>query len=437
MDNWKLEYEKKLTNPEEAVKCVHDGDVVYVGTCTSTAYALCDALGERGEELNDVRISCSHLRYPTRIMTGRDRDTFKITTFFMGAQERVARADGAYVDYTNLHLSQVDVFCRDIIPARVAFLEVSRPDENGYMSFGATGVALDTYVREKAEVIVLEVNAYAPYVFGSDNLIHVSEADMIVEADRLISEAKDLPATEDIRQISEYIVDQIPDGACIQLGIGGVANAVGFGLKNKTDLSAHTELMTNSVMDLMKQGVITNKKKGYIPGKTTASFSLGTKELYDFLDHNEDMYFQPFPVINDPLNIAQNDNMISVNSALSVDVFGQVCADNIAGRQFSATGGQLDFVKGAQMSKGGKSFIALPSVGVNRKGERFSKINARLPFGAAVTTPRSEVQYVVTEYGCVNLKLLTMRQRVEAMIGLAHPDFRDQIREEVREAGIF
>ena len=437
MNDWKLEFEEKLTTPEEAVKCIHDGDTVYIGTCTSTAYALTDALGERGDELKDIKINCSHIRYPTRIMTGRDKDTFAITTFFMGAQERVARADGANVDFTSMHLSQVDVFCRDIIPARVAFLEVSKPDENGFMSFGATGVALDTYVKEKAEVIILEVNSYAPYVLGDNNRIHVSEADMIVQADRPISEAKDLPATEDILRISEYVVDQIPDGACIQLGIGGVANAVGFGLKNKNDLSAHTELMTNSVMDLMKQGVITNKKKGYIPGKTTASFSLGTKELYDFLDHNEDMYFQPFPVINDPLNIAKNDNMISVNSAIAVDVFGQVCADNIAGRQFSATGGQLDFVKGAQMSKGGKSFIALPSAGVNRKGERFSKITARLPLGAAVTTPRSEVQYVVTEYGCVNLKLLTMRQRVEAMISLAHPDFRDQIREEVREAGIF
>ena len=153
MNDWKLEFEEKLTTPEEAVKCIHDGDTVYIGTCTSTAYALTDALGERGDELKDIKISCSHIRYPTRIMTGRDKDTFAITTFFMGAQERVARADGANVDFTSMHLSQVDVFCRDIIPARVAFLEVSQPDENGFMSYGATGVALDTYVKEKAEVM--------------------------------------------------------------------------------------------------------------------------------------------------------------------------------------------------------------------------------------------------------------------------------------------
>ena len=174
-----------------------------------------------------------------------------------------------------------------------------------------------------------------------------------------------------------------------------------------------------------------------MPGKTTAAFSLGTRKLYDFLDHNEDVYFMPFPIINNPVNIAKNDNMISINTALAVDIFGQVCADNIAGRQFSGTGGQLDFVKGAQMSKGGKSFIAISSTGTNRKGERFSKITARLPFGAAVTTPRSEVQYIVTEYGCVNLKVLTMRQRAEAMISLAHPDFRDQIRDEIQEACLF
>lgn len=437
MSNWKEEYQQKLTTPEEAVKVIRSGDTVYVGTATSTAYSLCDALGERADELEDVTLTCSQLLNPVRIMSGQDKRAFKIYTYFMGAQERVARNAGAFVDFTSMHLSQAHIFLKEICPARVAFLQVSEPDEEGYFSYGVTGVCCNKYVKEAAEVVLVEVNPHVPYVYGEDNKIHISEIDGIVEYDRPLFERENLPVSEDIQQISDYLLEQIPDGACIQLGIGGVANAVGFGLKQKNDLSAHTELLTDSVMELMKSGNITNKYKGFMPGKTTASFSLGTKALYQFVDHNEDVYFMPFHVINDPVVIAKNDRMISVNSAMAVDVFGQVCADNIAGKQFSGTGGQLDFVKGAQMSKGGKSFIALPSVGTNRAGERFSKIVARLPFGAAVTTPRSEVQYVVTEYGCVNLKKLTMRGRVEAMINLAHPDFRKQLQDEVAESGIF
>lgn len=213
---------------------------------------------------------------------------------------------------------------------------------------------------------------------------------------------------------------------------GGVANAVGYGLRTKNDLGSHTELMSDSIMELMKLGVVNNRRKQFMPGKTVASFTFGSRELYRFVDRNPDMYYMPFPIVNDPVNIAKNDNMISINTALSIDLFGQVDADNLAGKQYSATGGQLDFVRGAQMSRGGKSFIAVTSSFADRSGQRRSRIVLQFPAGTAVTTPRSDVQYIVTEYGCVNLKPLTMRERVRAMITLAHPQFRAELTEQAR-----
>ena len=195
-------------------------------------------------------------------------------------------------------------------------------------------------------------------------------------------------------------------------------------------------MMTDSIMHLMKNGNITNERKSYMKGKTVASFTLGSRELYEFIDHNDKMWYEPFPVVNSPLNIAKNDNAVSVNGAIQIDLYGQVVADNIAGRQFSAVGGQLDFVIGAQLSRGGKSFIASTSTNTSKNGIRTSRIVSVLAPGTAVTTPRAEVQYVVTEYGCVNLKPLTMRDRAKALISLAHPDYRDELKEDAKKTGL-
>ena len=434
--SWQEEYQRKLTTPEKAVKAVPSGDVVYVGTCTSVAYALTNALGERQEELEDVTLTCSQIINPVTALDNRKPGAIKLCSYFMGAQERPFMKTGM-LDFTSVHLSQVDIFCRETMPSNVAFLEVSPPDENGYMNYGASGVALHTYIKRSAQKVIVEVNRQVPYVYGTENLIHVSEVAAIVESDIPLFERPSLPFSEEISTISDFLLDQIPDGACIQLGIGGVADAVGYGLKNKNDLGAHTELLTDSMMELMREGVITNARKSFMPGKSVACFSLGTRALYDFIDRNPDVYFMPFPMSNDCRVIAQNDNMISINTAMCVDLFGQVVADNIAGVQFSGTGGQLDFVRGAQMSRGGKSFIAITSSFVSKKSGRNSRIVSRLPLGAAVTTPRSDVQYVVTEYGCVNLKPLTMKQRAHALVGLAHPDYRAQLAEDARQMGLW
>lgn len=429
------QYLSKLQTPEEAVKAVKSGDTVFIGISSSIAYGLCDALGERAEELENVTLTCSGLHRATSVASGANPKAFRVCSYFMGANERRMN-DLGLGDFTSVHLSQISLFCEKTARPDVAFFEVTEPDENGYMSYGPSGVSINAHIKDVAKTIILQVNRYTPYVFGEHNRIHVSEADIIVEIDRELVETPDLPGDESIGKISDFLLDQIPDGACIQLGLGGVANAVGYGLRNRNDLGVHTEVMSNSIMDLMKRGVITNARKNFVRGKTVSAFSVGSKELFEFLDHNEKMHYLPFSIVNDPCVIAQNDSMISINTALSIDLFGQVNAENIAGRQFSGTGGQVDFVRGAQMSRGGKSFIAVTSTYNDKKKGMSSRIVSRFPAGTAVTTLRSDVQYVVTEFGCVNLKILTMRDRVQAMISLAHPAFREQLTEEAKASGL-
>ena len=432
--NWKEIYRQKLTTASEAVKCVKSGDDVYIGTASSTAYGLCRALGERTEELTNVRLCCANIGKPLRIF--QEPEHFSILTYFMGPMERMAQPQGN-VDYTSVHLSQNEIWCRETCPPDVAFMEVSLPDEYGYCSFGASGVALSSYLLKTDCKVVLQVNRHVPYVFGEENLIHVSEADYIVEYDEELFEVGNIEKTHEIELISGYILDKIPDGSCLQLGIGGIANAVGFGLKDRNDLGVHTEMMNDALAFLIKNGNVTNKYKGNYKGKSVATFSLGTKDMYQFLDHNPNIYFLPYHKVNRPSVIAANDHMVSVNGCISLDLTGQVVADNIAGRQYSGVGGQLDFVQGAQMARHGQSFIAATSVNVSKRtGAVTSRIVSRFPEGTRITTPSSEVQYVVTEYGCVNLKPLSMNDRVRAMISLAHPDFRDQLREEAVARGL-
>ncbi len=434
-NEFREEYIEKSSSLEDAVKVVQSGDRVFIGICSSMAYQLCEALMARKDELTDVEVQCSMYVRPASFFSREGEGHFCSSTFFMGPAERTGHQVGM-TDFTSFHLSEVNLWCTEIAKPDVAFIEVSPPDEDGYMSFGASGVVLGRCVRETAKTVILQVNPNAPYVYGMDTLIHVSEADIIVEAEDELATLEDIEADETVKQVSEYILEQIPDGATIQLGLGGLSGAVGYGLKDRNDLGIHTELMTDSLMFLMKNGNVNNQKKTFLPGKSVTSFSFGSKELYQFLDHNEDIYFAPFPFVNDPQNIAKNDNMISVNTAMAIDLFGQVAADSLGFRQQSATGGQVDFVRGAQRSKGGKSFIAITSCYSDKKGEKHSRITLTLPPGTAVTTTRADVQYVVTEYGAVNLKTLTMRNRVKAMISLADPEFRPQLTEEAKEHGL-
>ena len=434
MKEWKKIYKEKIRSADQAAGLVRDGDVVYIGTSSSIAYKLAEALWSRKDDFENVTISSAVTSRMLPFYTEEARGHFSVQTYFMGPAERQAMKAGN-CRYTSLHLSQIPSWCRETSGITVAFLEVSKADDHGYMSLGATGVSMHREVLETADRIVLQVNQNVPYVYGLDNLVHVSEADVIVEADDRIDEFPDLPLTDDVLQISEYIVDEIPDGATIQLGLGGISGAVGYGLSHKKDLGVHSEMMTNSIRHLMEEGVINNKKKSFMRGKTVCAFAMGSNELYRYIDRNPEVYLGPYSWVNNPWVIAKNDLMMSVNTAMSIDLYGQVCADNLGGRQQSACGGQVDYVRGAQMSKGGKSFIALTSL-LCKKGRKRSRIQASFPAGTAITTTRQDVEYVVTEYGCVNLKPLTMDERARALISLAHPDFREELTAQAVKMGI-
>lgn len=435
MSDHRAEYDQKKCTSEQAVQRVKSGDCVYVGSCSSIAYRLCQALQRREQELEHVTITCSQYRRPARFFTKDAAQHFNFCSYFMGIEERHGLC-AEHGDFTSVHLSQIGRWCTETARPNVAFLEVSPCDADGYMSFGASGVALHKQISDVADTVILQVNRNVPYVYGEDNLIHCSQADCIVELDDELETQAEIPADETVMAISRFIVELIPDGATIQLGLGGLASAVGYGLRKKNDLGIHSELMSDVMMRLMQEGVVTNRKKTCFPGKAVASFAFGSKELYQFLDHNPDLYFMPFAKVNDPRLIAQNDDMISINTAMSIDLFGQVAADSLGFHQQSGTGGQVDFVRGAQSARNGKSFFALTSTVQRRGVGRLSRIVSAFPPGTAVTTPRSDVQYVATEFGCVDLKPLSMKDRVRAMIGLAHPDFRDQLKEEVRQAGL-
>ena len=432
-------YRDKIMSGAEAAKLVKSGDRVYVGTASSFAYDMLDALWDRRDELEDVAILCSMSVRPSRMFSA-DHDghnPFHVETFFLGAQERIAhRKHGMPLEFTCFHLSQIDLWCKYVGKPDVCFFQVSMPDENGMVSCGPSGGCMYTYLAENARNIVFECNAQVPYIMnGEKHLLPLSIAEAIVYADYPVSPlAKD--EVDDISQkISDLVMEEVPDGATIQLGLGKISTAVGYGLLQKNDLGIFSELFSEPMMELMKNGNVTNKNKGCMDGLSVFAFSMGSNEMYNFMDHNPDLYAGTFPFVNDPRNIAKNKRMMSINTAMSVDLFGQVAADSMGFTQQSAVGGQIDFVKGAQWSEGGKSIIALAS-SFERDGQRQSKICLNFPAGTAVTTPRSEVQYIATEYGCVNLKKLNMSDRVRAMISLAHADFSEQLRDEAREHGL-
>lgn len=427
------EYNARLVSPQEALRLVKNGDRIYTGTSSSVAYGLDEALALQKDDFEDLTIMCAFLTKESPLI---NCGKFNILTYFMGPQERTGLASGI-TDYTSIHLSQLDLWINKIARPDVLFLEVSPPDEEGYMSYGATGAVMHDYMKEEADRIILQVNRNAPYVYGHRCRIHCTEADAIVEIDTDLGEISEPEVNDNIKAMCRFVTEQIPDGATLQLGTGKVANALGYMLSEKNDLGLHTEVMGDSTMNLIKNGNINNSKKTYQPGKSVVGFAYGTKELYKFLDHNESMYFMPLPIINDPKVIAQNDNMISINNALSIDLTGQVASESTGFKQHSGIGGQLDYVRGSQMSKGGKSFILLESTYHSKKtGSHGSHIVSSLTPGSVVSTPRSDVQYVVTEYGCVNLKTMTIRERVNAMISIAHPDYRQQLTEEAKAIGL-
>jgi acetyl-CoA hydrolase len=432
MKAWERIYRSKVTTAAEAIRSVANGDNLYLTSNCSVPQQLLGALVDRAraDDVRDVTIhqllTIGSTDYVAPEMAGKIR----ANALFIGPNIRKAVQQGR-VDFTPVFLGETPkLFKEKIIPLDVALVHVSPPDEHGFCSFGVE-VGLTKPAAESARIIIAEVNEQMPRTLGN-SFIHVSKLTHIVPVNYPLIELPQGTPGDLEKAIGSHIAEMIPDGATLQLGIGAIPDGVLYYLQDKRDLGIHSELFSDGVVDLVEMGVVTNDRKTLHPGKIIAGMLLGTKRLYDFSDDNAMVELHPQDYVNDPFVIAQNDNMIAINSAIEVDLTGQVCADSMGPRLYSGVGGQVDFVRGAARSKGGKPIIALPATA--RDGT-VSRITPMLRQGAGVVTTRNDVHYVVTEFGVADLYGKTIRHRVEALIGIAHPKFRSDLRKQARELG--
>lgn len=425
----------KYIKAEDAVKLVKSNDHIVVGMTAAEPQSFMRVLHTVADQVKNVVVSnCLPILEAEFFTNPKYIDSFKVAGWFYTATLRKYHKNGNISFIPNhLHLAGKKRF--EHMKPNIFATAASMPDENGYISLSIQNV----YERDAvdlADIVIVEINPNFPRTYG-DNQIHIDEVDYIIESDYPVPTTINPEPNEKDMIIGQMIAEHIPDGATIQLGIGGIPNAVSYFLKDKKDLGIHTEMFTTGMMDLIKNGVVTGKKKNFMPGKHVCAFAFGSKELYDFLNENKDVYFMRGIEANDPHIVGKNDNQISINTTIEVDLTGQVCSESIGHVQFSGTGGQADTSIGAQNAKNGKSFIALYSTAMVKNketGEReeVSKIVSTLKPGAAVTLSRNDVDYVVTEYGCVSLRGTTIEERVKLLISIAHPKFRNQLLEEAK-----
>lgn len=424
--SWKDEYQSKLRSAEDLAAMIKSGDTILEPGGINIPHDFHVALSKRVQELNDVTICLGLALKLYDFMQPIYKDHIHIETPFVGPVERTLIEWGT-ASYVPQHLNQLVPWQAWKKP-NVVSMVVTPPDENGFFNRSCFGGLVPKDAIAEADLVMVEVNPKTPWLEGEDLQIHISEIDYICESNAALVEIPDIPITEVERQIAAYITDMIPDGSTIQLGLGGLANAIGYFLLDKKDLGVHTEVVQKSFMDLMEAGVINGSRKNFYRGKVLATFCVGDKELWDYVHHNSDFLFTEVAFNNDPQVIGRNDNLVSINNALCMDLTGQVGSESIRHRQYSGTGGQMNFIQGAALSKGGKSIIALNSTWKDKQENHWSSIVPFMPPGTIVTTPRTEVDYVITEYGVVNLKYKRVSERIKAMISIAHPDFRDQLK---------
>lgn len=419
--NWKDEYNKKLVTAKEALENIKSNDRVVISHACGEPVYLTDRLVEL-EGVKNVEIvhmvAMGHAKYCQE----KYKDNFRHNSLFVGGSTREAIKSGRG-DFTPTFFYKVPDLFRTSLPVDVALIQVSKPDKNGYVSLG---ISVD-YTKsscEVAKIVIAQVNENMPKTFG-DSFLHISDIDYIVEKNEPIIELPKAKIGEVEKEIGRYCASLINDGDTLQLGIGAIPDAVLTFLKDKKDLGIHSEMVADGVAELVKEGIITNKRKKLDPGKMVVTFSMGTRELYDFLDDNPSVMFMPVDYVNNPTVIMQEDNIVSINSCVQIDLMGQVASETIGETQISGTGGQVDFIRGASMAKNGRSIIAMPST---VKG-KLSKIVTKLDDYSVVTTSRNDVDYVITEYGIAHLRGKTLRERSLALINIAHPDFRDELLE--------
>ena len=426
-------YQSRVTTAEEAVKAIKSGNRIFLTGNVSVPQQLLAALVEYAPNLSDVEI-CQALTVGAADYVGPEMEGhLRVNSMFISANIRKAVQEGR-ADFTPVLLSEFPLlFKRGVLPVDVALIHVSTPDEHGFCSLGVE-VGLTKSAAESAKIIIAEVNDQMPRTLG-DSFIHVSRLTHIVPVSYPIPEHKMTAEgdSEIIKQIAGHVASLIPDGATMQLGIGSIPDAVLKFLMDKRDLGIHTELFSDGVIELVNAGVLTNARKTLHPGKIVAGFILGTGRLYEWVNDNPMVEMHPTEYVNDPFIISQNERMVAVNSAIEVDLTGQICADSIGPKLYSGVGGQLDFIYGASRSKGGVPIIALPSTAVMRDGTAVSKITAMLKPGAGVVTTRNHIRYVVTEYGIADLYGKTIRQRAQALIKVANPQFHDELEKQAKE----
>ena len=433
-------YQEKLTTAQEAVKVVKSGDWLDWGWCTGTPDDK--ALAARMPELHDIKIRGGILlKVPEIFKVENAPEHFCWNSWHMSGIERKAIAQGiAYygpIRYSELPRYYMDLDC----PSDIVMIQVAPMDSRGYFSFGPNASHLEA-VCKRAKTIIVEVNEKMPYCWGGDaSAVHITKVDMIVEGENPdILEMKGSDVMTDVdKKVAEYILEEIPNGACLQLGIGGMPNAVGklIAESDLKDLGVHTEMYVDAYVEMAKAGKINGSKKNIDTNKQVYAFAAGSQELYDYIDNNPEMYSASVGYVNDVRTVSALDNFMSINNAVNIDLFGQVNAESAGVKHISGAGGQLDFVLGAYLSRGGKSFICCSSTFTDKAGNLKSRILPVLDSGSIVTDTRTNTHFVVTEYGKVNLKGLSTWQRAEKLISIAHPQFRDELIKDAQKMGIW
>ena len=413
--------------PQEAVSVIRSGDRIFIHTAAAAPQVLVKALAERGDELRNVQIYQLHTEGPAPYADEQYQDSFRVHSLFTGANMREAVQDGR-ADFVPVFLSDIPrLFRRGVIPLDVAILQVSPPDAHGYVTLG---VSVDTSLAaaQSAKVLIAEINPQMPRTQGDGN-IHISRFDKVIDVNYPLP-SHIIPEPSEIeRRIGENIAGLVENGATLQMGIGAIPNAALLAMSNHRELGVHTEMFSDGIIPLVEKGVITNEHKSKHPGHIVTGFLVGSQKLYDFVNDNPLVRVLDIEYVNDTSIIRKNPKATAINSAIEVDITGQVCADSIGTKIFSGVGGQMDFIRGAALSKGGKPIIALPAM--TNKG--ISRITSMLKPGAGVVTTRAHVHYIVTEFGVAEMWGRSIQERAKAMINIAHPDHREQLMKEAWE----
>ena len=433
MTDYQKMYQEKLTTPDKIARQVQSGWLLGMDTATSQTPAIMTAIAEyiRSSDITGVKVQALLDAYPFEFYTDPTL-AGKMTGYSWFSSSAARKAVNAgYADIIPAYYRDFPTRIRAEYDYDAVCVEVAPMDRHGYFSLALNGSYIDAML-DKTKRIFLEVNDRQPRgLCGS--LIHISQVDAIVEYNHDLPVLPPVQLDEVSKTIGGLIAERIPDGACLQLGIGAIPDATGMALKSKHDLGIHTEMFTDSMVELIECGAVNNSKKQIHRGKTVTTFAFGSQRIYDFVDDNPSVEILPVDYVNDPNVICQNDNMISINAAVEVDLFGQVCAESVGTKHMSGSGGQIDYVRGACQSRGGKSFIAFTSTA---KGGTISKIKPILTPGAVVTTSKNDVDYIVTEYGVAHLRGRSLGERARQLIAIAHPDFRDELTFEAKKRGM-